>query len=124
MLTISKCACTTVVTFCFMILPEHLSSFLVFSRVCVALSLVFCVVFCRSLFVLLPIALFVLLSFTASGCPFGISKLFLSAFSRYTIIFPYGYQIKITIKIHTGTQYSMSILTFFASLWFFLFSFQ
>ena len=105
-------------------LPEHLSSFLVFSRVCVALSLVFCVVFCRSLFVLLPIALFVLLSFTASGCPFGISKLFLSAFSRYTIIFPYGYQIKITIKIHTGTQYSMSILTFFASLWFFLFSFQ
>jgi hypothetical protein len=48
-------------------------------------------------------ALFVLLSFTASGCPFGISKLFLSAFSRYTIIFPYGYQIKITIKIHTGT---------------------
>ena len=77
--------------------------------------------FCRSSFVLLPIVLSVLLSFTASGCPFGISKLFLSAFSRYTIIFPYGYQIKITIKIHTGTQHSMSILTFLQVYVFLLF---
>jgi len=34
-------------------LPEHLSSPPVFSSVCVARSLVFCVVFCISLFVLL-----------------------------------------------------------------------
>ena len=34
-------------------LPEHLSSSLVFSGVYVPLSLVFCVVFCRSLFVFL-----------------------------------------------------------------------
>ena len=34
-------------------LPEHLSSPLVFSWVCVARSSVFCVMFCRSLFLLL-----------------------------------------------------------------------
>jgi hypothetical protein len=38
-------------------LPEHLSSPLVFSGVHVASSLVFCVVFCRSLFDLLSIVL-------------------------------------------------------------------
>ena len=49
-------------------LPEYLSSSLVFSGVCVARSLVFCVMFCRSLFVL---------RFTASDCPSGIFNLFL-----------------------------------------------
>ena len=49
-------------------LPEHLISPPVFSVVCVAQSLVFCVVFCRSLFVLflLAIVLWVLLRFTGS----------------------------------------------------------
>jgi hypothetical protein len=48
-----------------MTLPEHLSSPPVFSGVRVAHSLVFCVVFCRSVFVLfhLVIALSVLLMF-------------------------------------------------------------
>ena len=40
-------------------------------------SLVFCKMFCRSLFVLLCIVLSVLLRFTASDYPFGIFKLFL-----------------------------------------------
>ena len=59
-------------------LPEDLSSFLVFSGVCVARSLVFCVVFCRSLFVLflLAISLSVLLRFMASDYPLGIFKVF------------------------------------------------
>ena len=50
-----------------------------FSGVCVTRSLVFCVMFCRSLFVhfLLAIVLSVLLWFTASYYPFGIFKIFL-----------------------------------------------
>ena len=64
-------------------LSEHMSSSSIFSRVRVAQSLVFCVVFCRSLFCsfvifLLAIVLSVLLRFTASVYPFGIFKLFLS----------------------------------------------
>jgi hypothetical protein len=46
------------------------------SRVRVARSLVFCVVFCRSLFVLLAIVLSVLLRFTDSDYPIGIFQLF------------------------------------------------
>jgi hypothetical protein len=57
-------------------LPEHLNSPLVFSGVHVALSLVFCVIFCRPcLFVLLAIMLSVL-RFTPSDCPRGIFILF------------------------------------------------
>ena len=64
-------------------LSEHMSSSSIFSGVRVAQSLVFCVVFCRSLFCsfvifLLAIVLSVLLRFTASVYPFGIFKLFLS----------------------------------------------
>jgi hypothetical protein len=47
----------------------------VFCGVCVAQSLFFCVVFCRSLFVpffISAIVLYVLLLFTASDYPFGI----------------------------------------------------
>jgi hypothetical protein len=48
-------------------LPEHLSSFLVFVEVRVVRSLVFCVVFCRPLFVLFLLAIAVsVLLFTAS----------------------------------------------------------
>ena len=52
-------------------LPEHLSSPLVFSRVRFTRSLVLCVVFCRSLFVLflLVIVLFVLLQVMDSDYP-------------------------------------------------------
>ena len=51
-------------------------------KVRVAQSLVFCVVFCRSLFVLLflfhlSIVLFVFVRYTASNYPFHIFKLFL-----------------------------------------------
>ena len=64
-------------------LSEHMSSSSIFSRVRVAQSLVFCVVFCRSLFCsfvifLFAITLSVLLRFTDSVYPFGIFKLFLS----------------------------------------------
>ena len=60
-------------------LPEHPSSNPVFSWVRVIRSLVLCVMFCRSLFVLffLVIVLSVLLRFTYSDYPFGIFKLFL-----------------------------------------------
>ena len=59
-------------------LPEHLSSPLIVSRVRAVWSLVFCVVFCRSLFVLflLPMVLSVFHWFTASDYPFGIFKHF------------------------------------------------
>jgi len=62
-----------------LIFPDHLSSPPVFSEVLVAQSLVFFVVFCRSLFVLLllTIVLSALLQFTASDYFFGIFKLFL-----------------------------------------------
>jgi hypothetical protein len=59
---------------------EHLCSALVLSGVHVVQSLVFCLVFCRSLFVffLLAIILSFFLWFTASDYPFGIFKLFSS----------------------------------------------
>ena len=59
--------------------PGYLSSPPVFIGNCVARSLVFCVMFCRSLFVLFPLAIVlpVLLRFTASDYPFGIFKLFI-----------------------------------------------
>jgi len=58
-------------------LPEHLSSSPVFSALRVAQSLVFCVVFCRSMIVLsiFAIVLSVILRFTASDYPFGIFNL-------------------------------------------------
>ena len=58
-------------------LPEHLSSSLVFRRVRVAPSLVYCVMFCRSLFVifLLAIELYVL------WLPLDIFKTFLAHFT-------------------------------------------
>ena len=59
------------------ILLEHLISPPVFSGVCVARSLVFCAVSCKSLLVLLVIALSVL-RFTASDFPYGIFKFFLT----------------------------------------------
>ena len=62
-------------------LPEHLSSTPIFNGVRVTRSLVLCVMFCRSLFVLLyfffwAILFSVLLRYTDSDYPFGISKLF------------------------------------------------
>jgi len=60
--------------------PVHLSSPPVFSGVRLSRSLVFCVVFCRWLFVPLscfPLIFSVLLVFSYSDCTFGIFKLFL-----------------------------------------------
>jgi hypothetical protein len=66
--------------------PEHLCSPSIFSGVRVPCSLVFCVVSCRSLFVLLSffhlsIVLSVLFLFTDSDYSFGIFKLFLHVIS-------------------------------------------
>ena len=50
---------------------------LVFSGVRIAHSLVFCVMFCRSLFVLFILVIVLsILRFTDSGYPFSISKVF------------------------------------------------
>ena len=59
-------------------LPEHMSSPPVFSVNHIARSFVYCVVFCRSLFVLCLFCLVIVLSvlrFTDSDYPFGIFKL-------------------------------------------------
>ena len=58
-------------------LPEHLRTSPVFSGVCLVQSLVFCVVFCRSLFFLVAVALSVLLPFVVSSYTFGIFNLYL-----------------------------------------------
>ena len=67
-------------------LPKHLSSPPVFSGNRVALSFVFCVVFCRSSFVLCHLSIVLsVLRFTISDCPFGIFQLFfLCNFSIYS----------------------------------------
>ena len=70
-------------------LPEHMSSSPVFSVVRVAPSLFLCVMFCRSLFVLLSIfilaiVLSVLLLFAASDYPFCIFKPFFNSLKQIT----------------------------------------
>jgi hypothetical protein len=68
-------------------IPEHLSSPPVFSGIRVTRSLVFCVMFCRSLFVSFVLFLWPLCClslFTHSDYPFGIFKLFLTFFTQYT----------------------------------------
>jgi hypothetical protein len=65
-------------------LPEHLISHPVFSEVRVARSLVFCVMFRTSLFVLLTIVLSVFLQFIDSDYPFGIYILFLTYLSQFS----------------------------------------
>jgi hypothetical protein len=57
-------------------LPEYLSSSAVFSVVCVVRSLVFCVVFCWSLFVLLSFFFFSVLQFTGFWLPLWYLKSF------------------------------------------------
>jgi len=65
-------------------LPEHQSSLPVYIGVRVAWSSVFCVTFCRSMFVLFLLAIVfpVLLRFKTSDYPFGIFKLFLLQFLK------------------------------------------
>ena len=62
-----------------LILPEHISSPLTFSGVRVAWSLVLCIMFCRSLFVLFLLAIVLCVSLRSADLdfPFGIFKLFL-----------------------------------------------
>ena len=71
-------------------LPEHMSSPPVFSEVCVARSFVFCVMFCRSLFVLLSLFFWPLccLWCTESDYHFGIFKLFLRFLCEIIIPLP------------------------------------
>ena len=59
-------------------LPEHLSSASVFSLARVAQSVVFCIMFCRSVCLLCICVLYVFLRFTASDYHMGMFKLFLS----------------------------------------------
>ena len=62
-------------------IPEHLRSPPVFGQVYVARSLVFCVVFCRSLFILFLLTMVLsVLRFTYSNGSFSIFKLFLSLY--------------------------------------------
>jgi hypothetical protein len=63
--------------------PEHPSSHSVFSWVCVAYSLVFCLVFCRSLFLAIVLPVF---QIKDSDSPFGIFKLFLDQQSYEVIL--------------------------------------
>ena len=63
-------------------LPKNMSLTPVFSGVCVGRSLVFCVVFCRSLLVFLAIVVSVIL-FTASDCPLVISNILFYRFRFY-----------------------------------------
>jgi hypothetical protein len=59
-------------------LPEHVGSSPVFSGFRVAQSVVFCVVFCRSLHFSYLVVILSVFRFTASGYPFGIFKHFLT----------------------------------------------
>jgi len=72
----------------------NMSSLLVFSGVRASRTLIFCVAFCRSLFVFFRLAnvLSVLLRFTDSDYPFGMAKLLLmlSAFF-YTLLIIFAY---------------------------------
>ena len=82
-----------------------------FSKIRVPQSLVFCVVFCRSLFILLsiffwPIVLFVLL-FMDFDYPFGISKLFLSFWPLYCLSF--DLRILITPLVSSNFSYILVI---------------
>ena len=68
-------------------LPEHLMLSPDLSGVRVARSSVFCVMFCRSLFVIFPlvIVLSALLRFTASDYPFGFSNFLFSCIFKYFV---------------------------------------
>jgi len=68
------------------LLTEHLSSPTVLSGVRVVRSVVFCVVFCTSLFALLIIVLSVFLRFTASDNPFDNFKLLFSLLSGIVLL--------------------------------------
>ena len=70
-------------------LPEHTNQLPLFRVVRVVRSLVFWVVSCRSLFVLflLAIVLSLLLRFTDSDYPFGISKLYLKIIIRQLTLY-------------------------------------
>ena len=73
-------------------LPGNMNSRPVFSGVRVAQSLVFCVVYCGSLFVIFFLVIaFYFLRFTASNYPFGIVKLFshITRGGNNTYIFQY-----------------------------------
>ena len=96
-----------------LILLEHMISPPVFSGVHVTRSLVLCVMFCRSLFILLSIVLSVL-RFTDSDYPTGILKLFLNLTLISCIFFSL---IRVCVLIfllsfHIKTNFFTQFLTF------------
>jgi len=114
-------------------LLEHLSSPPIFSGIHVAKSLVFCIVFFRSLFVfsLLNIALFVLLQFTATdplvSCKFFLNLQYLIYGYTFTFLF-FIWFIFLSFNSFDILGFSLcidfNILTFsFGDNWFFLFLF-
>ena len=106
----------------FLTLPEHLSSPPVFSGSFVARYLVFCVMFCRLLFVLflLAIVLYILLRFTTSGYTFGNFKLFLLDSCQFTeavnvlFIFIFTYQL-LCNAVNLSSDFSWSIEPYYKS---------
>ena len=95
-------------------LPEHLSSPLVYSVVYVVQSLVFCVVFCRSLLVLLSFFFTMVLSVlwsTAIDYPFSIFKLLVID----CIVCPLIYDFWLPFSIFKLLTIAMSVLWFTSS---------
>ena len=94
--------------------PEHLSSPLEFCKVHVTRSLVYRVVFCRSLFVLLsffPLAIVLLdrLQFTTSDYPFHIFKLYCREFWKSNLLLHIMHSDSIIIIRHNITELLLKV---------------
>ena len=102
---------------CCLTLPEHLNLHLCVSVVRVARYLVFCAVFCRSLFVLylLAIVLSVLLRFTTAGYPFSIDILYLLL--KATLSVPPVQRNCLPLQI---PEFTSSVVVFFVVVFFFI----
>ena len=87
-------------------LPKHLTSPPVFSGVCVAQSLVFCVVFCRSLFVLFLLTIvFSVLQFTDSDYPLVSFGHWVVCPLIYRFWLPLWYLLTIVLSVLRFTDY-------------------
>ena len=87
-------------------LPEHLTSPPVFSGVCVPQSLVFCVVFCRSLFVLFLLTIvFSVLRFTDSDYPLVSFGHWVVCPLIYRFWLPLWYLLTIVLSVLRFTDY-------------------
>ena len=97
---------------------DHTSSSPISCEVCVARSLVLCVMFCRLLFVLflLAIVLSVLHRYTDSDYPFGIFKLFLHTTNVKSLLHVVGMLLDAYLKEEPPNDHSISFCFKFA-LW-------